>query len=228
MRNTAVRFIVAMFEMQGSRQMVATNPFNAAYDLDRVTRGWWALIVSGIISIVAGGIILYTDWKVDDLAVFIGAVLVFRGLVNTLGVPVDGSGRGWAIALGLLEFALGLMVWIWPSPTLLVIAFWVGWYVLFSGILTIAGAVAGRDYLPYWGFLLVFGIAEVLLAFWLLARPGTTLVAAVLALGLWCLVYGVTQIVIAFEIKRLRDGAARMDGSLRDLSTPSDLHHATG
>jgi uncharacterized membrane protein HdeD (DUF308 family) len=208
--------------------MVATNPFNTAYSLDRVTRGWWVLLVSGIISVVAGGIILATDWKLDDLAVFIGAVLVFRGLVNTFGVPVDGSSRGWSIALGLLEVALGLMVWAWPSPTLLVIAFWIGWYVLFSGILTISGAIAGRDVLPYWGFLLAFGIAEVLLSFWLLARPSITLVAAVLAIGLWCLVYGVMQIVMAFEIKRMRDGAERMDRSTRDWTAPTDLHHATG
>jgi uncharacterized membrane protein HdeD (DUF308 family) len=200
--------------------MLTANPFNTAYSVDRATRGWWVLLVTGLISVVAGGIILFTDWKLNDLAAFIGALLVLRGLFSMFSVPVDGSGRGWAIALGLLEFALGLMVWAWPSPTLLVIAFWIGWYVLFSGIMTISTAIAGRDVLPFWGFMLALGIIEVLVAFWLLGRPGVTILATVLALGLWTLVYGVSMIVIAFDLKRIRDRASRPDAGVRDLSSP--------
>ena len=115
-------------------------------------------------------------------------------------------------------------MWAWPSPTLLVIAFWIGWYVLFSGIMTISGAIAGRNLIPYWGFMLALGIGEVLLSFWLLARPGITLVAAVLAIGLWTLVVGVIQIIVAIDIKRLRDQGSKMDRGLNDMRR--DLHHA--
>jgi uncharacterized membrane protein HdeD (DUF308 family) len=197
--------------------MLVSNPFNTAYDLDRASRGWWVLLLNGIITAVAGGIILSTDWKLSDLAVFIGALLVFRGLLDMFTAPVDGASWGWSLVAGLLEFGLGVLVWAWPSPTLLVIAFWIGWFVLFAGILTISGAIAGRNLIPYWGFMLAFGVAEVLLSFWLLARPGTTLVAAVLAIGLWALVAGVMQIVVAFDIKRLRDNATKMDRGVRDI-----------
>ncbi len=204
--------------------MLVSNPFNTAYDLDRASRGWWMLLVNGIVTVVAGGIILFTDWKLTDLAVFVGALLVFRGVFDMLTPPVDGSGWGWSLVAGLLEFGLGILVWAWPSPTLLVIAFWLGWFVLFAGILTISGAIAGRNVIPYWGFMLAFGIGEVLLSFWLLARPDLTLVAAVLAIGLWALVAGVLQIVVAIDIKRLRDNASNMDRGLRDMHR--DLHHA--
>ena len=152
--------------------MLVSNPFNTAYDLDRASRSWWVLLVNGIVTVVAGGIILFTDWKLSDLAVFVGALLVFRGLFDMFSVPVDGSGRGWTLVSGLLEFGLGVLVWAWPAPTLLVIAFWIGWYVLFSGIMTISGAVAGRNVIPYWGFMLALGIGEVLLSFWLLGSAG--------------------------------------------------------
>jgi uncharacterized membrane protein HdeD (DUF308 family) len=206
--------------------MFAANPFNAAYDVERATRGWWVLLVTGLISVIAGGIILFTDWKLNDLAIFIGALLVFRGIFSTLNVPIDGSGRGWAVALGLLEVALGVMVWAWPSPTLLVIAFWIGWYVLFSGIMAISTAIAGRDVLPFWGFMVAFGVIDVLLAFWLLGQPGITLVAAVLALGLWSLLYGVMLIVGAFDLKRVGDKAARVDSGLREMSSPQAVRPA--
>jgi len=204
--------------------MLVTNPFNTAYDLDRASRGWWVLLVNGIITVIAGGIILSVDWKLSDLAVFIGALLVFRGLFGMFSVPVDGSSRGWTLVLGLLELGLGVMVWAWPSPTLLVIAFLIGWYVLFSGIVTIAGAVAGRDVIPYWGFMVALGIGQVALSFWLLARPGITLVAAVLAIGLWALVVGAVQIVVAIDLKRLRDKGSTLDRGLSDIRR--DVHHA--
>ncbi len=206
--------------------MLVTNPFNdAAADIDRVSRQWWVLLVTGIMSVVAGGIILFTDWSLGDLAVFVGAVLVFRGLMTASSIPVDGSGRGWAVGFGLLEVGIGLMVWAWPTPTLLVISFWLGWYVLFSGTVTIAGAITGRDVLPFWGFMLGFGIIEVLFAFWLLARPGMSLVAAVLALGLWSLLYGVVQIVLAFDVKRFGGRASKVARTLGSLTRSEPREH---
>ncbi|MGH9085153.1 MAG: HdeD family acid-resistance protein [Acidimicrobiales bacterium] len=206
--------------------MLVTNPLDPAYDLDRSTRGWGLLALSGLLSIVAGGIILFTDWTLADLVTFVGAVLVFRGIVNTFNVPLDGSGRGWSVFAGLLEVALGLMVWVWPSPTLLVLSFWLGWYIMFSGISAIAGALTGRDALPFWGFMLAFGIIEVLLSLWLLARPGLSLVVAVVAVGVWSIAYGAVQIAIAFDIKRMRDGASSTGADLRDRPRSRDVQHS--
>ena len=187
--------------------MIVMNPFSASSwtreQIDRVSRGWWVLLTTGIVSVVAGGIVLFTNWTVADLVVFAGTVFVFRGVFTMVGVPIDGSGRGWSITLGLLEVGLGIAVWSWPGPTLLVLAVMIGWWVMFSGLMTIGGALTGRGVLPYWGLTLAFGLLETFFSFWLLARPGLTLVAAVLAIGLWSMFYGVVQIVLAFEVKNL-------------------------
>jgi uncharacterized membrane protein HdeD (DUF308 family) len=204
--------------------VIIANPFDmAAYEAQAVSRRWWVLLWIGILSVVAGGIILIADWNVTDLAVFIGALFVFRGIMTMFSVPVDGSGVGWSIVLGLIEFGIGIMAWVWPGPTLLVIAYAIGWYVLFSGIFSIATSISGRDVLPYWGFMLAFGIFEVLLAVVLLGNPGITLVATVFAIGLWCVVYGALEIVLAFEVKRLGTGTSRLTrgadrGATRDLT----------
>jgi uncharacterized membrane protein HdeD (DUF308 family) len=54
-------------------------------EIDAVSRGWWVLLVTGVASVVAGGIIVFTDWTVGDLAWFIGALLVFRGTTAIAG-----------------------------------------------------------------------------------------------------------------------------------------------
>jgi len=212
--------------------MIVTNPFSPGTltraQIDNVSRNWWVLLLTGVVSVVAGGIILFTDWSIADLAAFVGAVLLFQGIFTMFSVPVDGAVRGWAIALGLIEALVGLAVWVWPGPTLLVIAFFLGWYVLFSGIMTIAGAISGRDFIPYWGLMLVFGIFETLFSFWLLARPGLTLVAAVLALGLWAVVYGVVEIVLSFEVKNLSARADRADRGISSVTDSRSLGAAVG
>jgi len=205
--------------------MLVTNPLSPGTwtrdQIDNVSRNWWVLLLTGIVGVVAGGMILAIDWTVSDLATFVGAVLLFRGIFTMFSVPLDGSSRGWSVVLGAIEALVGLTVWVWPGPTLLVIAFFIGWYVLFSGIMTIAGSISARGVLPYWGFMLAFGVIETLFSFWLLARPGITLVAAVLAIGLWSLVYGVVLIVLAFEAKNLSVRADDVDRTLNSVSGES-------
>jgi uncharacterized membrane protein HdeD (DUF308 family) len=202
--------------------MLVTNPLGrptwARDTITYISRGWWTLLVTGLISIVAGGLILLIDWTVSDLAIFIGTLLILRGLFVMFSLPLDGSGRGWSVAAGVLEIAVGVAVLVWPDPTLLVIAAFIGWWVLFSGVMTIAGSVGMRRVLPYWGVFLAVGIVETLFAFWLLARPGLTLVAAVLAIGFWSIFYGVVQIAMGIELKHLPE---HFDQFEQELTTPT-------
>jgi uncharacterized membrane protein HdeD (DUF308 family) len=197
--------------------LIVLNPFASRSvtrrAIEDISRGWWVLFVTGIVSLVAGGLILSVNWSVGALATFVGFALVFRGIFTTFGVPVDGSMRGWSVGLGLLEAAVGVAVWVWPAPTLSVLAAFIGWWVLFSGVMAIAGGIAGRHVLPYWVLTLTFGVIEIVVASWLLARPGLTLLAAVLAIGLWCIVYGIVEIMLAFWVKHLPQ---RVDEFFRD------------
>ena len=65
------------------------------------------------------------------------------------------------------------------------------------------------------------GIVEVLVAFYLLGRPGLTLVATVLAIGLTAVFYGVLEVVLAFEVKRLPDRLDELTGT-SEVKTDTD------
>jgi uncharacterized membrane protein HdeD (DUF308 family) len=178
---------------------------------------WWLLLVNGLVGVIAGGLILAIDWSVADLAVFIGALLVVRGIFTAFSLPLNSTARVWTVVTGLLEIGLGVAIFVWPDPTLLVVAALIGWWVLFSGVMTIGGSIAMRRVLPYWGLALALGIVETVLAFYLLGQPGLTLLSAVLAIGIWSIFYGVMEIAVAFEVKNLPD---RFDETVRDASAP--------
>ena len=198
--------------------MIVTSPIDSIRSwtraqIEMISRGWWVLLTAGIVSIVAGSIVAFADWTIGDLVVFIGTLLVFRGFFTIFSVPVDGSLRTWSVVLGLLEVAVGVSVWVWPDPTLLFVALYIGWLLMFRGVMTIIGSIAGRRFVPYWGLILVAGIVEVLVALYLLGQPGLTLVATVLAIGLTSVFYGVLEVVLAFEVKRLPDRFDELTGT---------------
>jgi uncharacterized membrane protein HdeD (DUF308 family) len=168
-----------------------------------ISKGWWVLLLTGLVSLVAGVIIFFINWTANDLVVFVGTLLIVRGAFTMFSVPVDGSLRTWSIVLGLIEILVGIGVFAWPGPALLVVAFSIGWLLLFRGTMAIVGSISSRHYLPYWGLVLVAGIIEAVVALYLLTRPDITLIATVLAIGFASMVYGTLQIVAAVEVKNM-------------------------
>ena len=188
--------------------MIVTSPLDELRSWTRaqaetVSKGWWVLLLTGVISLVAGAIIFFVDWNVDDLVVFVGTLLVVRGAFTMFSIPIDGSLRTWSILLGVIELFVGVGVFVWPGPALLVVAFAIGWMLLFRGTMAIVGSISSRQYLPYWGVVLTAGIIEAVVALYLLTRPDITLIAAVLAIGFATMLYGALEIVAAFEVKNL-------------------------
>jgi uncharacterized membrane protein HdeD (DUF308 family) len=210
--------------------MLVTNPLAPkAWGRDvvkSVSSGWWVLLLSGIVSIVAGGFILLIDWSLNDLAVFLGALFIVRGIFNMLSLPLDGSVRGWAVAFGLIEVGVGIAVLVWPDPTLLVVAAFIGWWILFSGVMTIVGSISARRVLPYWGLFLALGIVEAVLAVWLLERPGLTLLATVLAIGLWSIIYGIVLTTASIELKHLPEHLDEIERQFDATSRPDSRAQA--
>jgi uncharacterized membrane protein HdeD (DUF308 family) len=191
-----------------------------------VTKGWWVLLLTGLVSILAGGVIVSSEWTADGLVAFVGTLLILRGALTTFSIPVDGSLRTWSIVLGVVEVFVGIGVFVWPGPALLVVALSIGWLLLFRGTMAIIGSIIGRKVLPYWGLILATGILEAVVAIYLLGRPGLTLLATVFAIGFASMLYGVLEVVTAFGVKNLpwrseprTDTLGRADGSDRSLDS---------
>ncbi|GAB3046590.1 hypothetical protein GCM10027053_00260 [Intrasporangium mesophilum] len=191
--------------------------------IEAVSKGWWVLLATGVISIVAGAIVVFTQWTVGSLVVFVGTVLIVRGIFTMFSIPVDGSLRTWSIVLGIVEAFVGVGVFIWPGPALLVVAFSIGWLLLFRGTMAIVGSVSGRSVLPYWGLILVAGILEVVVALYLLTRPDITLLAAVFAIGFSAMLYGVLEIAVAFVVKSLPQTFDELTGTVDESDSRKQL-----
>jgi uncharacterized membrane protein HdeD (DUF308 family) len=194
--------------------VASMNPMTAGPPIDKVIaerlrRAWLILLVSGLVSVVAGMLILLIRWTVDDLALFVAVLFVVRGALHLTAPPVDGSDRIWSFLFGALAIAVGIAFVAWPKPSLLTLAIFIGAWIVVAGIFDVAGAISSRHQAPFWWVFLVVGIIEVGLGIALLNRPGLTLALAITLTGIWAIVVGVLQIVIAFEIRSLPERLRR-------------------
>lgn len=183
------------------------NPLSASEAFDRDTadtlaRGWWIGLVAGLISIVFGILVLTIDWGVESLAMFVGALFILEGIAWVMGRPLDGSARTWTLVLGILSAATGIVVIAWPEIGLLTLAIFFGAALVARGVAHIVGALANRE-APLWWAILILGLIEIPVGIWALRRPGLTLAILITLMGVWAIVQGIWECVVAFELRNL-------------------------
>jgi uncharacterized membrane protein HdeD (DUF308 family) len=171
-------------------------------EAEQVAKDWWLLLVAGITSLVFGALILSIDWGVDSLAAFVGALFIIQGVAWAVTRPLDGGTRSTNLIAGGLGVAAGIALLVWPDRGLYVLAAFVGIYVVMSGVLHIVGAIVNR-WAPHWWLVLVLGLIEIPIGIWALRRPGLTLAVIITLTGVWAIVTGIWQILIAFEVRNL-------------------------
>ena len=170
---------------------------------ERLARNWTALLLNGLVLIVAGVLIWSIDWSVSSLSTFIGALFIFEGFWVMLTAGI--AARAANFVTGLLSIAAGIVIIAWPKPSLIVLGIFLGSWLIVVGTISISGAFAARRVLPDWWLLLLLGLAEASLGVLALANPGATLAALITVGGIWAVVIGAMRIVLAFEIRRLPD-----------------------
>jgi uncharacterized membrane protein HdeD (DUF308 family) len=168
---------------------------------ERLARNWTTLLFNGVLLVVAGVLIFSIDWSVRSLSTFIGALFIFEGVWAMLTVGIDN--RVANLISGLLSVAAGVVIIVWPSPSLVVLGIFLGSWLIVLGTITVAGAFAARRVLSNWWLLLLLGLAEVPLGVLALANPGATLAAIITVGGIWAVAIGAMRIVYAFELRRL-------------------------
>ena len=163
---------------------------------------WWVPLLSGLVSVLVGLMILVTDWAVKGLVVVVGLLFLIHGVALVFSPVYARESRGEQVLAGIVEVLAGVVLLAWPAPTFLVLAEVAGIWLVLAGGFHLVTSVARRHALPAWGLSAAVGALEVLLGLWVMRRPEVTLSLVVVVLGLWAVLTGVLQCVLAFEVRR--------------------------
>ena len=179
----------------------ATSPAAAR----EIGRWWWAWIVVGVLWIFASFAILrFGQASVSVVGIIIGVMVLAAGIQDiVVGALAGGWKWLWFIVGGLL-IAGGLVMLFNPTKTFLVTASILGFIFLLVGAFWMVEAFATKAMNPLWWLGLIAGVMMIGLGFW---ASGQFLVTKAYELlifaGIWALLHGITDIVKAFQIKRL-------------------------
>ena len=116
--------------------------------------------------------------------------------------PTKGSGAALIIR-GVLAILFGVAVIAWPQATVLVTVFLFGIFAIAEGIMAIVQWAGQRRSGRGLGWLLAGGIISVLAGVAVLAWPGPTVLVVSFIIGLWALLLGVSQIVLAVAVRKV-------------------------
>ena len=105
------------------------------------------LAVLGVLGILVGIFVLrHLFQTVVILVVLLGVYWVIHGIIEFF-VAVDhrgAPGRGVSIVMGILSLVAGIVVLSWPAPTLLVLVWVLGIWLVVYGLIGIVGAFMVR------------------------------------------------------------------------------------
>jgi uncharacterized membrane protein HdeD (DUF308 family) len=170
----------------------------------RVTGSWWLFLILGIIWILFGMFVLsYNVGSLLALAIFAGVTFIMTGINQLLSFGrVEGGWRWLYLIGGVLSILAGIIAFVWPGRTLLVISVVLAWFLVFKGIVDIIAAFSNHGR-PWWWMTLILGILELLLGIWAAGYPGRSLIVFVNLVGIYAIFYGFTEVFAAFDLRGL-------------------------
>ena len=113
--------------------------------------------------------------------------------------------QAWPVLLARAVFAVafGLVALIWPTITLLILAWAFGIFAIIDGAMQIIDGIRRRDR-PRWWITLLLGLLELAAGVLALIWPGISAVALAIVVGAWALVTGLIEIFSAVRQRRER------------------------
>jgi uncharacterized membrane protein HdeD (DUF308 family) len=183
--------------------------------LEYLSRYWWTLAVRGALAVLFGlAALLWPGVTLRILVWLYGFYAVVDGLLALAALIVGGrlaSGRrGWLILEGVVGIAAGVFAFLWPGITALVLLYLIAAWMVVTGLLEVAAAIALRRELHGEWLLALAGILSVVFGIFLFVRPGEGAIAVVWAIGLFAIVFGIALLVLGVRLRRLRDRINRV------------------
>jgi uncharacterized membrane protein HdeD (DUF308 family) len=170
-----------------------------------LSRYWWMILLRGAISILFG--IMVFAWpgiSLVSLVLLFGAFALADGFGNV--VTAFGGRREhenwWVLLLaGLAGIALGVLTFLNPAVTALVLLFYIAVWAIVTGVLQIVTAIRLRKEIEGEFWLALGGVASVAFGLLLIARPGAGALTVLWLIAAYAIAYGLILVILAFKAR---------------------------
>lgn len=173
--------------------------------IQMLTRYWWVLALRGVAAIIFG--ILALVWPEITLLTLIlvfGAYVLIDGIFSVIiGIRTYGeSERWWASLLaGIAGIIIGILTFLWPDVTGLVLLYFIAAWAIVTGILEIMAAIQLRRVITGEWLMILSGILSVVLGLVLVLFPEAGAIGLIWVIGAYAILFGLLFIFLALRLR---------------------------
>jgi uncharacterized membrane protein HdeD (DUF308 family) len=175
--------------------------------LEKIASNWWMFAVRGVAAVIFG--VLALIWPGQALQAL---VLVFGAFALVDGIFAIFAGiaasryfdRWWAVLLeGVVGVVIGLLTFFWPNITALVLLYFIAAWALITGIFEIVAAIQLRRVITGEWMYILGGLLSIVFGLLLFVFPGAGAVSVIWMIGIYAVIFGISEIIFAFRLRGL-------------------------
>ena len=176
--------------------------------LERISRNWWLYTVRGVVAIIFG-IVAFArpEQALQALVLVFGAYALVDGIFAMFAgiASYRYFERWWAVLLeGVVGVVIGLLTFFWPNITALVLLYFIAAWALITGIFEIVAAIQLRRMITGEWMLILGGLLSIVFGVLMFVFPVVGAVSVIWVIGIYAVVFGISEIIFAFRLRSLR------------------------
>ena len=189
--------------------------------LGNLARAWHWIVLRGVFALLFG--IFAFIWPGITLAALVlvwGAYAIADGvmaLIAAFTMHEEGKPMASLIVVGILGIAAGVVTFLWPGMTALVLLLFIASWAVLMGIFEIAAAIRLRKHIENEWLLALSGLVSIIFGVLLFVQPGAGALAVIWLIGSFAIFFGILLIALGIRLK----GVA---GRVATGGTPLEAH----
>ncbi|MCX7551957.1 HdeD family acid-resistance protein [Xanthomarina sp. F2636L] len=181
---------------------------------------WYIPLLVGVFFVIVS-IVVFTSpaGSLLTLSILFAFSFLFGGLSEVVFSIVNRhqlENWGWSLAFGIITFIVGTSLLIHPALSMTVLAFYIGFIILFRSVAAISFALDIKRYgSKNWGILLALGILGSVFSFILIWNPVFVGMSVVILIALSFLIAGLFSIYLSLQLRKLHKSSKTISAKLK-------------
>jgi uncharacterized membrane protein HdeD (DUF308 family) len=177
-------------------------------EVKELTWGWWLLVLVGLLSVVAGLIVLFKPGdSLATLAVIAGIFLLVDGILELASSFMSSTrNRGMVALFGAITAIVGVLLIRHPIGGVAAVALLIGLWLIVIGVIRLATAFDEYDHR---GWYALAGVVELIAGIVIVANPDIGFATLALLVGIGFIINGVGLGALGWALAGARREASR-------------------
>ena len=182
---------------------------------------WYVPAIIGVLFIILGGYLFsIPEATYFSLVVLFSLSFLFSGILEivfSVQNKDELEGWGWYLTSGIFSLLIGIVLVSKPDVAATTLPFFIGFSLLFRSFQGLGFSFELKNYgVIKWGNLAILSILGIVFSFLLIANPIFTGISLVVMTALSFIFVGISAIVLAFQLKKLKTLPGKLRKELKD------------